>query len=446
MVQNIAIVEKTSSELKFHEFLMEKKKLNFEKESLYCVLTLHTPFRNLVNVTLGEYEYILLPKEFGTLHHLQEITLFTKCFVNTAQFAWEWLEQAPVRSNLKLLKIMNYSLPELPLQITCLKNLTTLNIANNGINFLPKEFGNLPLSDLNLSFNYLKRQSKQSAMEWLMQASIRNNLKKLNLSFNYLTEFPLQITCMKNLRWLDISENKIEFLPKELGTLPHLTCLNLTSNHLGRSGRNAWEWLEQTAVRNKLSELYLCDNFLTELPPQIGKLNVLTILKLTGNELKRLPQSLANLKNLKELDLCNNYLLYLPGNMAHLSADIDVDDNPFNLDYDSDDDFTMNSKVPSLVDCSADVILKSGLNCINILPQILVRYLDEKKYCFFCETPCFFYYEKRFIKFSEYVKILNIKFDGTPNIMNASFQCYACSSECAEIMDLRGYEVIIGVI
>nr|XP_012220174.1 PREDICTED: leucine-rich repeat and death domain-containing protein 1-like isoform X1 [Linepithema humile] len=478
---------------------------------------MHT-FRKLVNVTLHECNFNFLPKEFGTLHHLQEITLSSNN-VNTTQSAWEWLEQISMRKNLKL-AITDYDLLNLPLQITCLKNLTTLDITGNKIDSVPKEFGNLPLLDLDLSYNNLGR-SKQSAWEWLMQAPIRNNLRKLNLSHNYittlplqinclnnlqilflcenkisflpkefgtlsqlitldlmdnllgrckhatwewletvirdnlleldigcnfLTEFPLQITCMKNLRWLDISENKIEFLPKELGTLPHLTCLNLTSNHLGRSGRNAWEWLEQTAVRNKLSELYLCDNFLTELPPQIGKLNVLTILKLTGNELKRLPQSLANLKNLKELDLCNNYLLYLPGNMAHLSADIDVDDNPFNLDYDSDDDFTMNSKVPSLVDCSADVILKSGLNCINILPQILVRYLDEKKYCFFCETPCFFYYEKRFIKFSEYVKILNIKFDGTPNIMNASFQCYACSSECAEIMDLRGYEVIIGVI
>jgi len=65
---------------------------------------------------------------------------------------------------------------------------------------------------------------------------------------------------MKNLRSLDISENEINFLPKELGTLPHLTILNLTSNNLGEFDGNTWEWLDQTAIRNKLSELYLCDN------------------------------------------------------------------------------------------------------------------------------------------------------------------------------------------
>ncbi|XP_067211175.1 leucine-rich repeat protein lrrA-like isoform X3 [Linepithema humile] len=433
MVQNIAIVEKTSSELKFHEFLMEKKKLNFEKESLYCVLTLHTPFRNLVNVTLGEYEYILLPKEFGTLHHLQEITLFTKCFVNTAQFAWEWLEQAPVRSNLKLLKIMNYSLPELPLQITCLKNLTTLNIANNGINFLPKEFGNLPLSDLNLSFNYLKRQSKQSAMEWLMQASIRNNLKKLNLSFNYLTEFPLQITYLKNLRSLYINNNRIKFLPKELGTLPHLTHLNLSCNHLWKSDHNTWEWLKQIEIRNKLSKLDLSDNLLRELPPQIGKLSALTCLSLARNLLECVPHSLPNLKNLKFLDLSNNDLLYLPGNMAHLSACIYVDRNPFNLNDDGDDDLSTNLKVPSLEDCSAEFILKTGIKSRKGLSPIMVRFLDNKRYCFFCETPCFRYYRKRFINYFKYGEILDLKFISySLTIWNAKFECYACSSECAK--------------
>ncbi|XP_067211179.1 leucine-rich repeat and death domain-containing protein 1-like isoform X4 [Linepithema humile] len=416
MVQNIAIVEKTSSETKFDEFLMEIKKSKFEKESLYCFLTMHTPFRNLVNVTLQECKFNFLPKEFGTLHHLQEITLSRNYVVNTTQSAWEWLEQAPMRSNLKLLKITEYYLSELPLQITCLKNLTTLDITGNRINFLPKEFGNLSLLDLDLSCNDFGR-SKQSAWEWLTQAPIRNNLRKLDISCNYITavplqitclknleslglfknqinflpkefgilsqlttldlegnkfvtcghstwkwlempirnnlslldisnnclfEFPLQITCLKNLQFLDISRNKIDFLPKELGTLPQLTCLNLSFNHLGKSDRNTWEWLEQAAVRNKLSELYLSHNLLTELPPQIGKLNALTILRLAGNKLKFLPQSLVNLKNLKHLNLSDNDLLYLPGSLAHVSVDINVEENPFNLDDDSDDNLTTN--------------------------------------------------------------------------------------------------------
>nr|XP_012223220.1 PREDICTED: p53-induced death domain-containing protein 1-like [Linepithema humile] len=278
---------------------------------------------------------------------------------------------------------------------------------------------------------------------------IRDNLSHLDICGNFLTEFPLQITCLKNLQSLNVSRNKIKFLPKELGTLPHLMYLDLTSNHLGKSDHNTWEWLEQTEVRNKLSELYLSDNLLTELPPQIGKLNALTHLKLVCNNLKCLPQNLANLKKLSILDLSDNDLLYLPGSVAYLRVHINVDGNPFNLDDDSDDDLpTMSTsfEVLSLMEYSADVILKSGWNYTNVLykrNKVLVRYLDDKRYCFLCETPCFRYYEKRFINFYEYVSMLNVKFSVSENISNAWFECYACSSECAEIiadMDLRRHD------
>ncbi|XP_012234890.1 leucine-rich repeat protein 1-like [Linepithema humile] len=355
MMQNKGIVQKALSNIELHEDLNEIRS-KIEDESLYCFLyyslTMHTLFRNLVNVILKEYKYILLPKEFGTLHHLQEITLSTPYDVNTTQFAWEWLEQASMRNNLKSLKIMHYGLPELPLQITCLKN----------------------------------------------------------------------------LQLLDISDNKIEFLPKELGTLSHLVFLNLSSNHLGRSRCNTWEWLEQAAVRNKMTQLHLSNNQLTELSPQIGKLNALTILKLDTNKLTCLPQSLAFLKNLKELDVYNNDLLYLPGNMAHLSVYIDVDENPFN--WNDNEDY----EVPSLFNCSADVIEKSRMKYKNKLPGSLIRYLDNEKYCNFCGTPCFRYYEKRFVNFTQYYERLYVQFRGSPNIMNASFECYACSSECANIL------------
>jgi len=92
------------------------------------------------------------------------------------------------------------------------------------------------------------------------------------------------------------------------------------------------------------------------LPPQIGKLNALNILELVGNDLKCLPQSLVNLKNLQELNLCENDLLYLPGTIAHLSVNIDVSGNPFNLE--DDDNLSINWEVPSLMECSAQVIMK----------------------------------------------------------------------------------------
>ncbi|XP_067207442.1 leucine-rich repeat-containing protein 18-like [Linepithema humile] len=280
-----------------------------------------------------------------------------------------------------------------------------------------------------------------------MQAPIRNNLKKLDISFNLLTEFPSEITYLENLRILDINSNEIDFLPKKLGTLPHLTRLNFSSNHLGKSNHNTWKWLEQATVRYKLGELDLSSNLLTELPPQIGNLNALTLLRLAYNKLKCLPHSLGNLKKLKQLDLFNNDLLYLPGSVGHLSACIIVEGNPFNLNNDNDDDLITNLKVPSLLDCSAEFILKTGnlddyisrlKNREGLSPE-LVKYLNEEKYCFFCETPCFRYYGKRFINYSVYDEVLDLELTSriyhsyiSPNVKNVKIECYACSSECAK--------------
>ncbi|XP_067203533.1 leucine-rich repeat-containing protein 58-like [Linepithema humile] len=467
------------------------------KEFLY--LTMHTSFRNLVDVTLQECKFNFLPKEFGTLHHLQEITLSSNYVVNTTRSAWEWLEQDSMRNNLKSLRIMHYDLPELPLQITCLNRLTKLNMRGSKISSLPKEFGNLILVELDLSYNNLGN-SKESVWEWLMQTPIRYTLKRLNISRNYikflakefgtlsqllelnlsnnllgtcrhstwewlnmpirnnlmhleicgnfLTEFPLQITYLKELMWLDISNNKIHFLPKKLGTLPKLKCFLLSFNHLGKSDRNKWEWLEQAAVTNELLGLDLSFNLLTELPPQIGKLNALVYLSLASNEIKCLPQSLSNLKSLEGLNLSNNNLKYLPGSVSHLTARINVDENPFNLidddidddndddgDDDSGDDFITKLEVPSLVDCSAEVILKNGLEYTNYgLPEELIRYMNNTRHCFLCNNACYRYYEKRFINYPDYCGIPNFKLHASENIKNASFECYVCSSNCAEML------------
>ncbi|XP_067215836.1 leucine-rich repeat-containing protein 40-like isoform X2 [Linepithema humile] len=408
-----------------------------------------TCLKNLTVLYMTSLRISSLPKEFGNLP-LLELDLSNNDLGRSNQSAWEWLMQAPIRNSLRELNLSHNYITAIPLQIICLKNLHFLYLFKNKIKFIPKEFGILSqLIVLNLMDNLLGT-CQHSTWEWL-EMPIRDNLslRHLNICGNFLTEFPLQITCLKNLQSLNISRNKINFLPKELGTLPHLLYLDLTSNYLGKYNCKAWEWLEQTEVRNKLIILYLSDNLLTVLPPQIGKLNALITLWLGGNKLKCLPQSLANLKNLIFLDLSNNDLLYLPGSVSHLNPYIYVDGNPFNLmidddsdddtdddsDDDSGDDLTTNLKVPSLVDCSAEVILKYGLDYTNYgLPEGLIRYMDNERHCFLCNNPCFRYYEKRFINYPEYYEILHFKFQGSSSIQKASFECYVCSSNCAEML------------
>ena len=87
-------------------------------------------------------------------------------------------------------------------------------------------------------------------------------------------------------------------------------------------------------------------------------LHALTILYLYGNKLESLPHTFTHLKNLKILDLYGNNLLYLPESLAGLLIHIDVDENLFNLKNNSDD-FTAKSEVPCLMECSAEIILRS---------------------------------------------------------------------------------------
>lgn len=81
--------------------------------------------------------------------------------------------------------------------------------------------------------------------------------------------------------------------------------------------------------------------------------------------MKHLPQTFINLKNLKELDLYGNDMLYLPASLAMLSTEIDVGENPFNLK--DDNNLIVTSKMPSLMECSAEVVVKSGFVIIILI-------------------------------------------------------------------------------
>lgn len=71
------------------------------------------------------------------------------------------------------------------MQITCLKNITNLNLSNNEIIYLPAEFGTMPqLMVLDLSHNYL---FADSTWTWLEQTPIRNSLLSLNICNNYVS-------------------------------------------------------------------------------------------------------------------------------------------------------------------------------------------------------------------------------------------------------------------
>lgn len=242
--------------------------------------------------------------------------------------------------------------------------------------------------------------------------------------------FDRQILTLQSLRLLDLSNNEISFLPKELGTLPHLQTLNLSHNKLGKkSVQSKWTWLQQIALKNNLYILDISDNFLTELPIQIGQLKVIRELKIRNNMLTQLPQNIGTLNKLEFLDVAENNLQFLPAMIQYLTlSTIDLSGNLLFQNYDIIVNNSISDMLPSLVELSAKQVLKSRITYdASLIPYTLVRYLDEGKYCFCCKNACFYFYSRLYSDFRQHeytVKML------CPSNRLIKYEYYFCSKKC----------------
>lgn len=128
---------------------------------------------------------------------------------------------------------------------------------------------------------------------------LKDDFKKLDLHYGYLTTLPNNISQLVNLKWLYLGSNGLTTLPESIGQLTNLELLRLNSNRLtilpGSIGQLAnLKWLDLTY------------NQLTTLPESIGQLTKLEELLLDDNKLTTVPESIAKLCRLKDIDLRNN--------------------------------------------------------------------------------------------------------------------------------------------
>ena len=81
---------------------------------------------------------------------------------------------------------------------------------------------------------------------------------------------------------------------------------------------------------NRLMDLILCENQLTELPKEIGQLQVLQNLSVNNNQLTELPEEIGQLQMLKTLSVNQNWLTKLPGAISKLQKlyYLDISENP----------------------------------------------------------------------------------------------------------------------
>ncbi len=130
---------------------------------------------------------------------------------------------------------------------------------------------------------------------------VNKDIKILILSYNNLTQLPVEIWQLTQLTTLNLSNNNITQLPVEIGKLTLLTTLYLSYNKL--------TYLPvEIGQLTQLTELYLSHNYLTQLPVEIGQLTQLTTLYLQNNKLTQMPVEIGQLTQLTTLHLSDNMI------------------------------------------------------------------------------------------------------------------------------------------
>jgi hypothetical protein len=175
----------------------------------------------------------------------------------------------------------NCRIREMPLGISKLRQLKTLDLSDNEIETLPIEF---------------------TRME---------SLKILNLSQNNFTSFSDAFCQFRNLEHLELNGNGIETIPPGIENLQSLKILKLATN--GFESVPA-----ELGKLTKLENLDLKNNNLKIVPAELGRLKNLNSLSLNNNSLESIPSELSNLKNPWLLDLSNNKLKSLPASFRKL--------------------------------------------------------------------------------------------------------------------------------
>lgn len=166
-----------------------------------------------------------------------------------------------------------------------LESLNLLNISDTSLKALPHEISNLI------------------------------NLQTLLLYGNEIATIPESIDRLEKLKVLDVSRNKLDSIPDSITKLHNLTTINISNNQLSTfpalkkftklsmidlSGNQLTEFPDiYSSDNNNLSEIYLKENSIEQIPHVIDQLVSLKHFSLAKNKVKKIPKCLANISKLK---------------------------------------------------------------------------------------------------------------------------------------------------
>lgn len=212
----------------------------------------------------------------------------------------------------------------------------SLNLANTGINSIPKEiFMIKSLKSLTIANYTFKETNEFKNNIEIIPDEICNliNLEYINLSGCNIVSLPSGIRRLQKLNSLYLNYTNIDILPEELFEIESLEILNLGGcpieslpSSLNKLQKLTGIYFHGTKIRSipsaifelkKLTELGIC-NKVTEIPKEIINLSNITRLILTHSLITELPEYIGSLTKLKDLHLFGSKINYLPNSLKNL--------------------------------------------------------------------------------------------------------------------------------
>ncbi|XP_023214444.1 leucine-rich repeat-containing protein 40-like [Centruroides sculpturatus] len=245
--------------------------------------------------------------------------------------------------NVRTLDLRNNKISKIPDEITWLQSLERFDLTNNNLSGLPYTLGTLPhLKSLSIEGNSMRsirrdiiQRGTVQLLKWLRsriedprvlsaarnrhssgeidngECDILQHCDKYTLKSSHSLIYSFELLTEKLIE-LNLGFNKLTNLPAFLGSCPHLTYLDLRNNQIESVP-------EEFVSLEMLREINLSYNRFKEIPQVFFRLKKLEILFVSDNQIQKLDvNGLSQLPVLTVLDLRNNDISYVPPELGNL--------------------------------------------------------------------------------------------------------------------------------
>jgi len=214
---------------------------------------------------------------------------------------------------------------QIPEAIGALRDLTEINLAYGQL------AGSLPHAIHRLGKLRTLQVTSQRLVAIPPEIGELKSLDRLVLNDNLIRKLPAELGNLANVTYVDLSQNRLRGgIPATLGGLQKVAWLALDGNFLSgpipaelgqckalvrfSAERNQLEGPIPAALADlpQLSQLYLSNNRITEIPAAFGHAAKLTELRLIGNQIVSLPPELTGAPKLQSLDVSFNQVAEIP--------------------------------------------------------------------------------------------------------------------------------------